>query len=72
MAAAEQQLLAELAATRTRLDAARTELADRERHAAEAEQAHLAAVQAEADRREGPRPTGRPGGDDAGPRRVDR
>jgi chromosome segregation protein len=53
VAAAEQQLLAELAATRTRLDAARTELADRERHAAEAEQAHLAAVQAEADRREG-------------------
>ena len=53
VAAAEQQLLAELAATRTRLDAARTELADRERDAAEAEQAHLAAVQAEADRREG-------------------
>ncbi|MGB6208075.1 chromosome segregation protein SMC [Mycobacterium sp.] len=53
VAAAEQQLLAELAATRTRLDAARTELADRERRAAEAEQAHLAAVQAEADRREG-------------------
>ncbi|HEY9305562.1 MAG TPA: chromosome segregation protein SMC, partial [Mycobacterium sp.] len=53
VAAAEQQLLAELAATRGRLDAARTELADRERDAAEAEQAHLAAVQAEADRREG-------------------
>jgi chromosome segregation protein len=53
VAAAEQQLLAELAATRSRLDAARTELADRERDAAEAEQAHLAAVQAEADRREG-------------------
>ena len=53
VAAAEQQLLAELAATRTRLDATRTELADRERDAAEAEQAHLAAVQAEADRREG-------------------
>ena len=53
VAAAEQQLLAELAATRTRLDAARTELAGRERDAAEAEQAHLAAVQAEADRREG-------------------
>jgi chromosome segregation protein len=53
VAAAEQQLLAELAATRSRLDAARTELADRERAAAEAEQAHLAAVQAEADRREG-------------------
>ncbi len=53
VAAAEQQLLAELEATRTRLDAARTELADRERAATEAEHAHLAAVQAEADRREG-------------------
>jgi chromosome segregation protein len=53
VAAAEQQLLGELAATRTRLDAARAELADRERAATEAEQAHLAAVQAEADRREG-------------------
>ena len=53
VAAAERQLLAELAATRTRLDAARTELAERERHATEAEQAHLVAVQAEADRREG-------------------
>jgi chromosome segregation protein len=53
VAAAEQQLLAELAGARTRLDAARTELADRERAAAEAEQAHLAAVRAEADRREG-------------------
>jgi chromosome segregation protein len=53
VAAAEHQLLAELAAARTRLDAARAELADRERSAAEAEQAHLAAVRAEADRREG-------------------
>jgi chromosome segregation protein len=53
VAAAEQQLLAELAATRSRLDAARGELADREHAAAEAAQAHLAAVQAEADRREG-------------------
>ena len=53
VAAAEQQLLSELAATRNRLDAARTELAGRERDAAEAERAHLAAVQAEADRREG-------------------
>jgi chromosome segregation protein len=53
VAAAEQQLLGELAATRTRLDAARAELADRERAATEAEQAHLVAVQAEADRREG-------------------
>ncbi|MGH3557487.1 chromosome segregation protein SMC, partial [Mycobacterium sp.] len=51
--AAEQQLLAELTAARTRLEAARAELADRERSAAEAEQAHLAAVRAEADRREG-------------------
>jgi len=50
---AEQQLLAELAAARTRLDAARAELAERERAAAEAERAHLAAVRAEADRREG-------------------
>ncbi|WP_293003678.1 chromosome segregation protein SMC [Mycobacterium sp.] len=53
VAGAERQLLAELDATRTRLDAARAELADRERDATEAEQAHLAAVQAEADRREG-------------------
>jgi chromosome segregation protein len=53
VAAAEQQLLGKLAATRTRLDAARAELADRERAATEAEQAHVAAVQAEADRREG-------------------
>jgi chromosome segregation protein len=49
----EQRLLAELAATRTRLDAARAELAERERAAAEADRAHLAAVRAEADRREG-------------------
>ncbi|MCV7328590.1 chromosome segregation protein SMC, partial [Mycobacterium cookii] len=53
VAAAEQQLLGELAATRSRLDAARAELAEKERRAAEAEQAHVAAVQAEADRREG-------------------
>ncbi len=53
VAAAEQRLLAELAATRTRLDAARAELAERERQAAEADRAHLAAVRAEADRREG-------------------
>ena len=50
---AEQQLLAELAVARTRLDAARAELAERERAAAEADRAHLAAVRAEADRREG-------------------
>lgn len=49
----EQRLLAELAGARTRLDAARAELAEREREAAEADRAHLAAVRAEADRREG-------------------
>jgi chromosome segregation protein len=49
----EQRLLAELAAARTRLGAARAELAERERAAAEADRAHLAAVRAEADRREG-------------------
>jgi chromosome segregation protein len=53
VAAAEQQLLGELTATRNRLDAARAELADRERAATEAEHAHFVAVQAEADRREG-------------------
>ena len=53
VAVAEQQLFAELAAARSRLDEARTELAERERHAAEADRAHLAAVRAEADRREG-------------------
>jgi chromosome segregation protein len=51
--ATEQRLLAELAGTRTRLDAARAELAERDRQAAEADRAHLAAVRAEADRREG-------------------
>ncbi|MDP7721418.1 chromosome segregation protein SMC [Mycobacterium sp. TY814] len=49
----EEQLLAELAEARTRLDAARAELAERERRAVEADKAHLAAVRAEADRREG-------------------
>ncbi len=53
VAVAEQQLLAELAAARTRLDAARAELADRELRVAEADKAHMAAVRAEADRREG-------------------
>jgi chromosome segregation protein len=53
MAALEQQLLAELAGSRARLEAARTELTERERVAAEAERAHVAAVRAEADRREG-------------------
>jgi chromosome segregation protein len=51
--AAEQQLLAELATAGARLDAARAELTGHERRAAEAEQAHLAAVRADADRREG-------------------
>ncbi|OIN82500.1 chromosome segregation protein SMC [Mycobacterium malmoense] len=49
----EQRLLAELGAARSGLDAARAELAEREREAAEADRAHLAAVRAEADRREG-------------------
>ena len=53
VAIAEQQLLAVLAAARSRLETARAELADRERAAAEADRAHLAAVRAEADRREG-------------------
>lgn len=53
VAVAEQRLLAELAEARTRLDAARAELAERERDAVEADRAHLAAVRAEADRREG-------------------
>lgn len=53
VAVAEQQLLAELAGARTRLDGARAELAEREREAAEADRAHMAAVRAEADRREG-------------------
>ncbi len=53
VAAAERQLVAELDATRTRLDAARVELTEREREAAEADRAHMAAVRAEADRREG-------------------
>lgn len=49
----QQQLLAELDAARESLQAAQTELADRQRRAADAEKAHLAAVRAEADRREG-------------------
>jgi chromosome segregation protein len=53
VAIAEQQLLTELAASRSRLETARAELADRECRAAEADRAHLAAVRAEADRREG-------------------
>ena len=53
VAAREQQLLAELAQASSRLEAARADLADKERAAAEAERAHMAAVRAEADRREG-------------------
>ncbi len=49
----ERALLAELEAARGRLASARGELAEKERAATEAERAHLAAVQAEADRREG-------------------
>lgn len=49
----ERQLLAELTESRGKLEAARAELADRERIAAEAERAHMAAARAEADRREG-------------------
>ena len=49
----ERQLLAELESARERLDIAREELAEKERAATEAERAHLAAVRAEADRREG-------------------
>ena len=53
VAAHERQLLAELAESRDKLTVARDELAERDRVAAEAERAHLAAVRAEADRREG-------------------
>ncbi len=54
VAAHERQLLAELARVPRRgWSAARDELTERERVAAEAERAHLAAVRAEADRREG-------------------
>ncbi|HEX4586743.1 MAG TPA: chromosome segregation protein SMC [Mycobacterium sp.] len=53
VAAQERQLLEELAQSRSRLEAARTELTECERVAAEAERAHLAAARAEADRREG-------------------
>jgi chromosome segregation protein len=53
VAAHERKLLAELAESREVLAAARDELTERERVAAEAERAHLAAVRAEADRREG-------------------
>ncbi len=53
VAAREQQLLAELAEARSRLEVARGELAEKERLATDAERAHMAAVRAEADRREG-------------------
>jgi chromosome segregation protein len=53
VAAREQQLFAELAEACARLEEARTELTERERIAGESERAHLAAVRAEADRREG-------------------
>jgi chromosome segregation protein len=53
VATQERQLLDELAQSRSRLEAARTELTEREGVAAEAERAHMAAARAEADRREG-------------------
>lgn len=49
----ERELLEDLEECRLRLETAREELAERERVAAEAERAHLAAARAEADRREG-------------------
>ena len=49
----ERRLLTELEGARARLDLARAALAECESAATEAERAHLAAVQAEADRREG-------------------
>ncbi|MGY4710053.1 chromosome segregation protein SMC [Mycolicibacterium sp. CBM1] len=53
VAAREQEVLAELAEAQSRLEYARAELGERERAAADAERAHMAAVRAEADRREG-------------------
>jgi chromosome segregation protein len=53
VAALEQELLFELAETRTQLAIAREELGEAERISSEAERAHVAAVRAEADRREG-------------------
>ncbi len=53
VAAAEQVLLGELTQARTRLEVARAELGEAEKVAADAERAHMAAVRAEADRREG-------------------
>jgi len=53
VAGQERQLLAELQGARDRLDVARGALVERESAATEADRAHMAAVQAEADRREG-------------------
>jgi chromosome segregation protein len=53
VAATETRLVADLNDARARVDVARTEMAAAEQVAAEAERAHLAAVRAEADRREG-------------------
>jgi chromosome segregation protein len=53
VAATETRLVADLNDERARLDVARTEMAAAEQVAAEAERAHMAAVRAEADRREG-------------------
>ncbi|MCV7279691.1 chromosome segregation protein SMC [Mycolicibacterium flavescens] len=53
IAAQERQLLDELTESRSTLEAARAELGECERMAAEAERAHMAAARAEADRREG-------------------
>lgn len=49
----EEQLLTELTAARAQRDAAAAELAQKEQAVAEADRAHLAAVRAEADQREG-------------------
>lgn len=53
VAAREQQLVAALHEARGLLEAARAEMTGKETAATEAERAHLAAVRAEADRREG-------------------
>ncbi|MDQ2638483.1 MAG: chromosome segregation protein SMC, partial [Actinomycetota bacterium] len=53
VAADERRLLEELEKSRATLEEARSELAEREQVATEAERAHMAAARAEADRREG-------------------
>src|SRR5262249_28486826 len=53
VAATETKLVTDLNEARTRLETARAEMTAAEHVAAEAERAHLAAVRAEADRREG-------------------